>query len=163
MPGSEVNFTGGFSNPLGQSQLGMQPGGGVGASNVRFSMTRQASSDPVKNIINDIQNPLGGMKLNFDSGQAAPASLKQSMMGGDMATTGPNGFTGQKPTSALSGLGFEPQLPGGQGFTPTLPGTQGFGGGTPDQLGYPSQAPFGLRGMMLMQPQRQPLLPQIFI
>ena len=165
MPGSDINFTGGFNSPLGQSQLGMQPGG-VGASNVRFSLTRQASSDPVKNIINDIQNPLGGMSLNFDSGQGAPAPLKQRMMGGD--TQGGYGlsgnFTGQKPTSALSGLGFEPQLPGSQGFTPTLPGTQGFGGGTPDQLGYPSQAPFGfLRGRMLAQPQQQPLLPQVFI
>src|SRR3990167_1258251 len=97
MPGSSINFGGGFGlngdmNREGPNQMGMAPGGGqANIGNVRFSLTRQASSDPVQNIINDIQNPLGGMNLNFSGGgapqQQAPApkpeGLKYSMIGQD--------------------------------------------------------------------------------
>lgn len=88
MPGTTVGFNGGFGLDMtgdmqtapGQSQTGMapQPVGGV-----RFSLTRQASSDPVQNIINDIQNPLGGANLQFGGGgapPAAPGDLKKKMV-----------------------------------------------------------------------------------
>ena len=97
MPGSQVNFGGGFNlsgdmqGAPGQSQMGMQPGANIG--NVRFSLNRQASSDPVQNIINDVQNPLSGMSLNFTNGAASPVAaekpkpqgpgLREMMMGFD--------------------------------------------------------------------------------
>jgi len=88
MPGTNVNFDGGFNlsgdmQKEGVDQTGMAPGANIG--NVRFSLKREASSDPVKNIINDIQNPLGGVNLSFE-GDAAPQpplpqrSLKEQML-----------------------------------------------------------------------------------
>ena len=148
MPGTTANFGGGFglSSQNGGQNGGIQPAG------VRFSISRQASSDPVTNIINDIGNPLGGTNVNFSGDQQQQQHpLKQRMMGS--GGYGENGFTGQKPTSQLSNLGFESQLPGNQGFESALPGWQGYGGGDAAQLGYPSQSPFGmLRNRMLAQP-----------
>jgi len=106
MPGSTVNFGGGFglsgdmAGAPSQSQTGMAPGANIG--NVRFSLSRQASSDPVQNIINDIQNPLGGMSLGFTGGggvgqgQDAPQpGLRNKMLAGSGYGSGrdfPSGF-----------------------------------------------------------------------
>lgn len=87
MPGSNINFGGGFNMGSDMqagpntSQMGMAPGANIG--NVRFSLTRQASSDPVQNIIQDIQNPLGGTSINFGNANAQPQAeptLREKMM-----------------------------------------------------------------------------------
>lgn len=155
MPGTQANFAGNFG-PQGAGAGWAQP------TSVNFSISRTASSDPVQNIINDIGNPLGGMTANFGQGgpqQPQQQSLREQMMGQSLGKNsyGPNGFTGQKPTSALTDLGFAPQLPNDIGFDSRLPGWQGYGGGTPAQLGYPQEAPFGLRTRMLSQPPMPPL------
>ena len=81
MPGSQMNFGGGFGfgGREGPNQMGMQGGAGVAPVGVNFSISRQASSDPVKNIINDIQNPLGGMTANFSGSKGG--QLKSQMTG----------------------------------------------------------------------------------
>lgn len=75
MPGTNVKFGGGFNlgadmTPNG-SMAGMAPNANIG--NVRFSLNRQTSSDQTQNIINDIQNPLGGVSVGFEQGTATPA------------------------------------------------------------------------------------------
>ena len=82
MPGSQINFGGGFGfgGREGPNQMGMASG--VQPVGVNFSINRQASSDPVKNIINDIQNPLGGMTANFSGmGGGGGGRLKSQMTG----------------------------------------------------------------------------------
>lgn len=76
----------------GKNQEGLGVGGGqtmfnlprfqMPGSSVNFSISRTASSDPIKNIISDISNPLGGTSISVGGGeppQQAP-SLKQKMM-----------------------------------------------------------------------------------
>ena len=84
MPGSNINFGGGFGfgGREGSNQMGMASG--VQPIGVNFSINRQASSDPVKNIINDIQNPLGGMTTNFTGSGGQQSPLKNRMVGGDV-------------------------------------------------------------------------------
>lgn len=154
MPGSTVNFGGGFnlggdmSSPMGQPQTGMAPGANVG--NVRFSLSRQASSDPVQNVINDIQNPLGGMSLGFSNGNAAPAQpmspLKQSMTGVPAPSANPFG-----QGEPMTGFGI-----GTPNFAnmarPDLTSQQeGFTIGTPNFQAI-ARSPFSLKSQMLSQP-----------
>ena len=92
MPGSSINFGGGFGPNQGGGGGGVQPTGGV-----KFSISRTASSDPVENIVNDVQNPLGGTNVDFSSmgqGQSQPQAggLKQRMMGGAQASGQPNQY-----------------------------------------------------------------------
>ena len=127
----------GLSTPQNAQGLGM-PGGQAMFNLSRFQMPGGLQ---------------GGENQPVGSPRQLPAQqpLKQRMMGS--GGYGENGFTGQKPTSQLSNLGFESQIPGNQGVESALPGWQGYGGGDAAQLGYPSQSPFGmLRNRMLAQP-----------
>ena len=99
MPGTQANFGGGFG-------MDQQQGGGGGVmpvGGVHFSINRQASSDPVQNIINDIGNPLGGMTANFGNAPAtAPKPSKDSQL--KTAMMQPN----QLHNSAYDSQGFSP-------------------------------------------------------
>lgn len=90
-PGTSVNFPG-----------GQVPG-------FSFSVTRTASSDPVKNIINDIQNPLNSTNINFK-----PAQQQEQAQN---LTTAP-------PLPTFGSIAPPGQMPHAP-FTPTLgrPGT----------------------------------------
>ena len=171
MPGSTVNFGGGFglsgdmAGAPGQSQTGMAPGANVG--NVRFSLSRQASSDPVQNIINDIQNPLGGMSLGFtggggaDQGQGALQRTSKAQLGGLKNT--------MLPPDA--GIGGAPELGSGRAIA------EGISTNTAAQFGqfgrpsavprYLAQqyaaSPMSLRTQMLTQQQGSPLSNFYFI
>jgi hypothetical protein len=129
MPGTTVGFNGGFGLDMtgdmqtapGQSQTGMapQPVGGV-----RFSLTRQASSDPVQNIINDIQNPLGGANLQFGGNAPAASPLKKSMVAGGGGGSGYDsqgfspsgydrsgrGYTGSVGNAPVGAISYSPEL-----------------------------------------------------
>jgi hypothetical protein len=103
MPGSTIGFGGSFGPGQQQAQPGGVPGS-ASVGNVRFSISRQASSDPVQNIINDIQNPMGGMNINFGQGGQAPAPqkrqppiLRDAMTGGFGSGEG-GGLTAGQPT-----------------------------------------------------------------
>ena len=112
MPGSTMNFNG---------QIPMQQPG------VNFTITRTASSDPVKNIINDMQNPLGGMNVNMGP-QAAPQQANPSALKGAMLSQ-PQDMP--MDNSALSGLGF--------------PGYSAL-----SNIGFPNQrSPFALKSRMM--------------
>lgn len=144
MPGTDVNFSG--TQPSGMS----------------FSITRQASSDPIANIIGDIQNPLGGSAINIGgpSGAAMPG-LPQA----------PGSNLKQKMTTPTLAAG----APGSYGAGNSMPANASWSGGglldRPEQaaaslqkLGYSPEppVPFGLRGLMLSKPQGTPLVPNVF-
>jgi hypothetical protein len=150
MPGSTVGFGGGFGlsgdmqGAPGQSQMGMQPGANIG--NVRFSMTRQASSDPVQNIINDVQNPLGGMKLGFEGGGGGGGGgLKERMMQPGMSA---NPYSMAEPMT-----GFSIGTPNFQdmAFPSSSPQQSGFTVGTPNFQSI-ARSPFNLKSRMLQNP-----------
>ena len=118
-PGSTLNFGGNFGAPQTQS---LSPTG------VDFSITRTASSDPVKNVIGDMQNPLGGMNVNFQPAapqQANPSALKGAMLSAPAQDYAP------MDNGALSGLGFP-------GYSPL------------SEIGFPNQrSPFALKSRMM--------------
>ena len=166
MPGTNVNFGGGFNlsgdmNREGPNQMGMAPGANIG--NVRFSLNRQASSDPVQNIINDIQNPLGGMSLGFTGGggtgqgqgtsKAQPGGLKNRMTPPD---TGIGGAPELGSTQALAeGISTNTAAQYGQFGRPSP---------VPQYLAQQYTAsPMSLRTQMLAQQQGSPLSNFYFI
>ncbi len=156
MPGSTVNFGGGFGlsgdmgSPLGQSQLGMQPGANIG--NVRFSLSRQASSDPVQNAINDIQNPLGGMSLGFQNAGAGQGQggLRQQMTGQGQGGNGGLGDLGLGVGGALQNeVNQGVSVPNFENFNnPMSSGPEGFGIGVPSFQRFANRQ-FGLKQSML--------------
>ena len=115
MPGSTMNFNG---------QIPMQQPG------VNFTITRTASSDPVRNIMEDFQNPLGGMTVNMGPQQAQPQPQQNPLR--DMMVGSPAG--GSYPPydqSAMSGVGF--------------PGYSAL-----SNIGFPNQrSPFALKSRMM--------------
>ena len=160
MPGSTVNFGGGFNlmgdmaGAPGQSQMGMQPGANIG--NVRFSLNRQASSDPVQNIINDVQNPLGGMQLGFSGGggaaQGQGGALKQRMAGQGQGMSA-NPYSMAEPMT-----GFSIGTPNFQdmAFPSSSPQQSGFTIGTPNFQSI-ARSPFNLKSQMLQNPISGPV------
>lgn len=141
MPGTTVNF-----------------GGMMPAGNMSFSITRQASSDPVQNIINDIQNPLGNTNISFGGSPASntPAQRQAEPMGLRGAML-PNMRADTSTRSLATG--------------PTSDATQFLAGGQfqPEnimRLNQMSQAltpPFSLRSRMLANRQQMPLTGDVFI
>ncbi len=156
MPGTNVNYNGNFGMGGGGEGGAPQPIGGV-----HFTITRQASSDPVQNIISDIQNPLGGANINFSptSGGGGGGPLRQQM------TQAP-----PKAPPMGSNIGFGAASPMGIDTS-----TQALAsGGAVDtstqalaQAGMPQMyrqgSPFSLRTRMLQQQARPGLQSNIFM
>ena len=77
LPNGQALFNaGGMASNAAPPQVNINPGADrVGQGGFKINVTRTASSDPVQNIINDIQNPLGNTNLNI--GPQAPAAPTQ--------------------------------------------------------------------------------------
>lgn len=95
MPGSTLNVGGQVPMPQGQ----MQP------TEMNFSITRTASSDPVANIIKDIQNPLGGTNVNFGQQNTLKDAQQNTLKGAMLQSAAPDAYPPLDP-GALAGLGF---------------------------------------------------------
>ncbi len=134
-PGTNVNFP--TNVPMG--------GGSFGMPNLKMSITRTASSDPVQNIINDIQNPLNSTNVNFEPAQA-PANSPQS--GGISMRQNPN-QGGQPFPSAMSNIGFgNPSAMSDIGFGSPRSALADIGGLDSFLRQQPPGGQFGLRGRM---------------
>lgn len=62
-----------FNLPRTAANLGLE-GINAMAPGLKFSISRTASSDPVQNIINDMQNPLGGTNIGMQPTAMKPAA-----------------------------------------------------------------------------------------
>jgi hypothetical protein len=127
LPGGQVSFNLPRTAPAPGTTVNMPQGMPAGGG-MNFSVSRTASSDPVQNIINDIQNPLNSTNINFTP-QAAP---KPQVPGFAMQGPAP-----QDPFTPL----------GARGDSPFTIGTPNFQQGA---LGAnPALTSFGLRSRMM--------------
>jgi len=112
-PGMTFNAGGNFS------------GGGGGVGGLKFSITRQASSDAVQNILNDVINPLSGSEINIGGGDSGGSAPKRPRLR-DMLTTnagnigpGVGGLPGFAAPQSFLGFGHpDPRGGGGAGPAP---------------------------------------------
>lgn len=145
MPGSQIGFNGNFGMSQGGVGNPQVPMGGV-----NFSLTRQASSDPVQNIINDIGNPLSGMSANFGQAQqqASQSPLKQTMMNGLMQDRPwtPEGSPGTRPNYLSPGGSYANTPQDWEAWSGRGPGSDPFG--TKIGFGTPKST-MNLRQMMM--------------
>ena len=130
-PGTNVNFP-----------TNVPVGGGFGMPSLKMSITRTASSDPVQNIINDIQNPLNSTNVDLKPAQAPEDRGGMSM--------GPNPNQGAQPfPSAMAGIGFSnPNAMSDIGFGSPRSALADIGGLDNFLRQQPPGAQFGLRGRM---------------
>lgn len=94
----------GLGLPGGQTSFNL-PRSGAPTPSMNFSISRTASSDPVQNIINDIQNPLGGLNVTQQQQQQP-----QGMPGGGFGLR-----SGGAPANPFAPIGtdFRSRMMGG--------------------------------------------------
>lgn len=156
LPGGQVSFNLPRTSPAPGTNVNFPQNMPTGYPGVSMSITRTASSDPVKNIIADIQNPLNSTNVNFKNTAGGGAGGSQGMP--SLSAPAP----GTVPRYDLGTLGM-PGQPAGQPFRPTLgmPGVSSVNMPPMDIFPAAGNSQFSLRSRML-QRANQSLFPMVF-
>ena len=120
----------GLNSPWGNAMFNMP----VQPTAMNFSVSRAASTDPVQNMMRDMNNPMGGMTFNFAQQPMQAQAPQESPLKRGMLAAPPAEDYPVFDRSGLSNIGF--------------PGYSGM-----SNIGFPGynrggRAPFQLRGRM---------------